>query len=76
MTPRMAAVSMHHGGGVGIGYSQHSGQVIVCDGSEEIDERIRAVLTNDPGMGVVRHVDAGYEDAEKCRRERGVDIPE
>lgn len=68
-------VSMHHGGGVGIGYSQHSGQVCVCDGSPEMDERLRAVLTNDPGMGVVRHVDAGYEEAEATRRERGVDIP-
>ena len=68
-------VSMHHGGGVGIGYSQHSGQVCVCDGSEEMDQRLRAVLTNDPGMGVVRHVDAGYEEAETTRRERGVDMP-
>jgi urocanate hydratase len=68
-------VSMHHGGGVGIGYSQHSGQVCVCDGSPEMDERLRAVLTNDPGMGVVRHVDAGYELADACRRERGVDVP-
>ncbi len=55
-------VSMHHGGGVGIGYSQHSGQVIVCDGSREMDARIRAVLTNDPGIGVVRHLDAGYAE--------------
>jgi urocanate hydratase len=53
-------VSMHHGGGVGIGYSQHSGQVTVCDGSPAMDARIRAVLTNDPGIGVVRHLDAGY----------------
>lgn len=68
-------VSMHHGGGVGIGYSQHSGQVCVCDGSAEMDERIRAVLTNDPGMGVVRHVDAGYDRAEEVRHQRGVDIP-
>jgi len=68
-------VSMHHGGGVGIGYSQHSGQVVVCDGSPEMDERIRAVMTNDPGMGVVRHVDAGYELAELCRQQRGLDIP-
>jgi urocanate hydratase len=56
-------VSMHHGGGVGIGYSQHSGQVIVCDGSRAMDARIRAVLTNDPGIGVVRHLDAGYTEA-------------
>lgn len=68
-------VSLHHGGGVGIGYSQHSGQVICCDGSEETDERIRAVLTNDPGMGVVRHVDAGYDEAFTAMRERGVDVP-
>jgi urocanate hydratase len=68
-------VSLHHGGGVGIGYSQHAGQVICCDGALETDERIRAVLTNDPGMGVVRHVDAGYEEAITAMRERGVDVP-
>jgi urocanate hydratase len=68
-------VSMHHGGGVGIGYSQHSGQVICCDGTPETDTRIRALLTNDPGMGIVRHVDAGYDLAQKCRTDRGVDIP-
>jgi urocanate hydratase len=68
-------VSLHHGGGVGIGYSQHSGQVLCCDGTLETDERIRAVLTNDPGMGVVRHVDAGYEEALTAMRERGVDVP-
>jgi len=68
-------VSMHHGGGVGIGYSQHSGQVCVCDGTAEMDERLKAVLTNDPGMGVVRHVDAGYEEATATQQERGVDIP-
>ena len=68
-------VSMHHGGGVGIGYSQHSGQVVVCDGSEEMDERLRAVLTNDPGMGVARHLDAGYDEARRCADQRGVDIP-
>ncbi|MGB0951716.1 MAG: urocanate hydratase [Planctomycetota bacterium] len=68
-------VSMHHGGGVGIGYSQHSGQVCVCDGTAEMDERLEAVLTNDPGMGVVRHVDSGYEEAEEVRQDRGVDIP-
>ncbi len=68
-------VSMHHGGGVGIGYSQHSGQVCVCDGTAEMDERLEAVLTNDPGMGVVRHVDAGYEEATATQQERGVDIP-
>ncbi|KAA3609148.1 MAG: urocanate hydratase [Planctomycetota bacterium] len=68
-------VSMHNGGGVGIGYAQHSGQVLCCDGSVEMDERIRAVLTNDPGMGVVRHVDAGYAEAVRCAEERQVDIP-
>lgn len=67
-------VSMHHGGGVGIGYSQHSGQVCVCDGTVEMDARLEAVLTNDPAMGVVRHVDAGYEEAEACRDERDIDI--
>lgn len=67
-------VSMHHGGGVGIGYSQHSGQVCVCDGTPEMDARLEAVLTNDPGMGVVRHVDAGYAEAEACRDERNVDV--
>ena len=68
-------VSMHHGGGVGIGYSQHSGQVCVCDGTAEADVRLEAVLTNDPGIGVVRHVDAGYEEAVKTMQERGVDVP-
>jgi len=68
-------VSMHHGGGVGIGYSQHSGQVCVCDGTIEADARLKAVLTNDPGTGVMRHVDAGYEEAIQCMNERGVDIP-
>jgi urocanate hydratase len=68
-------VSMHHGGGVGIGYSQHSGQVCVCDGTAEADVRLEAVLTNDPGIGVVRHVDAGYEEAVKTMQEHGVDVP-
>ena len=68
-------VSMHHGGGVGIGYSQHSGQVCVCDGTAEADARLEAVLTNDPGIGVVRHVDAGYDEAVKTMQERGVDVP-
>ena len=68
-------VSMHHGGGVGIGYSQHSGQVCVCDGTAEADARLEAVLTNDPGTGVMRHVDAGYEEAVQCMQARGVDIP-
>jgi len=68
-------VSMHHGGGVGIGYAQHSGQVLVCDGSAAMDARIRAVLQNDPGIGVARHADAGYEEAIRCASEQGIDIP-
>jgi urocanate hydratase len=68
-------VSMHHGGGVGIGYSQHSGQVICCDGTLETDKRIEALLTNDPGMGVVRHVDAGYDEAVDCMTRHGVKVP-
>ena len=68
-------VSMHHGGGVGIGYSQHSGVVMVADGTEETARRLERVLTNDPGTGVMRHVDAGYEEAIQCARERGVTIP-
>lgn len=68
-------VSFHHGGGVGIGYSQHAGQVIVADGSSEAAMRLQRVLTNDPAMGVFRHADAGYEDAAACARDHGVDIP-
>jgi len=68
-------VSFHHGGGVGIGYSQHAGEVIVCDGTPEADERIKRVLTNDPMMGIFRHADAGYEIAQKCADELGVKIP-
>jgi len=68
-------VSFHHGGGVGIGYSQHAGQVVVADGTPEAQARIRRVLTNDPAMGVFRHADAGYEEARRCASERGVDIP-
>ncbi len=68
-------VSLHHGGGVGIGYSQHAGQVIVADGTEEAARRLERVLTNDPGTGVMRHVDAGYDEAIECARERGVQIP-
>ncbi len=68
-------VSMHHGGGVGIGYSQHSGVVMVADGTEDTAKRIERVLTNDPGMGVIRHVDAGYQEAMDCAREKGVKIP-
>jgi len=68
-------VSIHHGGGVGMGYSVHAGMVIVADGTKEAEARIERVLTTDPGMGIVRHVDAGYELAEKTAREKGVNIP-
>jgi urocanate hydratase len=68
-------VSVHHGGGVGIGYSIHAGMVVVADGTENAAGRLRRVLTTDPGMGVVRHVDAGYERAEDVARERGVRVP-
>ena len=68
-------VSFHHGGGVGIGYSQHAGQVIVADGTPAAAERLKRVLTNDPMMGVFRHADAGYEDAVACGKRLGVDVP-
>lgn len=68
-------VSLHHGGGVGIGRSIHSGQVIVVDGSEMSRERVERVLTNDPGTGVMRHADAGYERAKEVARERGLHLP-
>ncbi|KAF1690106.1 urocanate hydratase [Pseudoxanthomonas taiwanensis] len=68
-------VSLHHGGGVGMGYSQHSGVVIVCDGSEAADRRIERVLWNDPGTGVMRHADAGYEIAQDCAKEQGLQLP-
>jgi urocanate hydratase len=68
-------VSFHHGGGVGIGYSLHAGQVVVCDGSKEMDNRIDRVLTNDPAMGVFRHVDAGYDIAIKFAKKNKVKIP-
>ena len=68
-------VSFHHGGGVGIGYSLHAGQVSVADGSAEAARRLNRVLTNDPGIGVARHVDAGYEEAESTAREKGINIP-
>jgi urocanate hydratase len=68
-------VSLHHGGGVGMGYSQHSGVVIVCDGSEAADKRIARVLWNDPGTGVMRHADAGYEIAKLCAKEQGLNLP-
>lgn len=68
-------VSFHHGGGVGIGYSQHAGQVIVADGTKEADKRLKRVLTNDPMMGIFRHVDAGYNEAIECAVEQQVNIP-
>ncbi|MGZ5473865.1 MAG: urocanate hydratase [Thermoanaerobaculia bacterium] len=68
-------VSVHHGGGVGIGYSLHAGMVIVADGTPDAAERLRRVLTTDPGTGVMRHADAGYQEAIDVARERGVDIP-
>ncbi|MDQ3754940.1 MAG: urocanate hydratase [Acidobacteriota bacterium] len=68
-------VSFHHGGGVGIGYSLHAGQVSVADGTNEAARRLNRVLTNDPGLGVARHVDAGYEEAEATAREKGINIP-
>ncbi|HSZ09806.1 MAG TPA: urocanate hydratase [Steroidobacteraceae bacterium] len=68
-------VSIHHGGGVGMGYSQHAGLVIVCDGSEAAAKRIRRVLWNDPATGVMRHADAGYEDAIACARQQGLKLP-
>ncbi len=68
-------VSFHHGGGVGMGYSLHAGQVIVADGTDEAHARLERVLTSDPGMGVIRHADAGYDKARRVARERGVHIP-
>ncbi|MFK7835906.1 MAG: urocanate hydratase [Sulfitobacter sp.] len=68
-------VSLHHGGGVGMGFSQHSGMVICCDGSEDADRRISNVLWNDPATGVMRHADAGYADALDCARENGLNLP-
>jgi urocanate hydratase len=68
-------VSLHHGGGVGMGFSQHAGMVIVCDGSEAAARRLERVLTNDPASGVMRHADAGYEIAQDCAREHDLDLP-
>ncbi len=68
-------VSLHHGGGVGMGFSQHSGVVIVCDGTEAADHRIGRVLFNDPATGVMRHADAGYEIAKSCAKENGLNLP-
>ena len=68
-------VSFHHGGGVGIGYSQHAGQVIVADGTPAAAKRLERVLTTDPGMGVVRHADAGYEQAIAAAKRHGIQMP-
>ncbi|MXQ13149.1 urocanate hydratase [Microvirga makkahensis] len=68
-------VSLHHGGGVGMGFSQHSGMVIVCDGTPEAAKRVERVLWNDPATGVMRHADAGYDIALDCAREHGLDLP-
>ena len=68
-------VSLHHGGGVGMGFSQHSGMVICCDGTEDADRRIANVLWNDPATGVMRHADAGYDAALACAREQGLKLP-
>jgi len=68
-------ISFHHGGGVGMGYALHAGMVVVADGTARADEKLSRVLTTDPGMGIIRHVDAGYEDAEKVAKEKGVRIP-
>jgi len=67
-------VSLHHGGGVGMGYSIHAGMVIVADGSEAAEKRLRRVLRNDPGMGVIRHADAGYPEAIETLKEQGLDF--
>jgi urocanate hydratase len=68
-------VSFHHGGGVGIGYSQHAGQVIVADGSKEAAKRLERVLTTDPGLGIARHADAGYSQAIEAANKHGLKIP-
>lgn len=68
-------VSLHHGGGVGMGFSQHSGMVVVCDGTPEAGQRVARVLRNDPGTGVMRHADAGYQIAIDCAHEEGLDLP-
>lgn len=68
-------VSLHHGGGVGMGFSQHSGVVIVCDGTDAAEKRVGRVLWNDPATGVMRHADAGYDIAKNCAKEQGLDLP-
>ena len=72
---RASWVSLHHGGGVGMGYSQHSGVVIVADGTPEAAKRLERVLWNDPATGVMRHADAGYEIAREAARENGLNLP-
>jgi urocanate hydratase len=68
-------VSFHHGGGVGIGFSQHAGQVIVADGTEAAARRLERVLTTDPGLGIVRHADAGYPEAIQAAKKHGIRMP-
>ena len=68
-------VSFHHGGGVGIGYSQHAGFVVLADGSKQADENIRRLLWNDPASGVIRHADAGYNTAIQCAQTQRLDLP-
>jgi len=68
-------VSFHHGGGVGMGYSQHSGMVIVADGTSEMDKRLSRVLNSDPGMGIIRHADAGYEKAIEWSKKTNIEFP-
>ncbi len=68
-------VSIHHGGGVGIGYSQHAGMVVVADGTDDAARRLERVLWNDPASGVMRHADAGYDIAKDCAREQGLKLP-
>jgi urocanate hydratase len=68
-------VSIHNGGGVGIGYSLHAGQVIVADGTDAMATRIERVLTTDPGMGIIRHADAGYDEAKEFAKKNHVTIP-
>ena len=68
-------VSLHHGGGVGMGFSQHAGVVIVCDGTDAADKRLARVLHNDPATGVMRHADAGYDIAINCAKQQGLNLP-
>src|ERR1700689_4215004 len=70
-----SGVSIQNGGGVGIGYARHAGQVTVADGTDEMAKRIERVLTTDPGMGVIRHVDAGYDEAKEFAKKTGVKVP-